>query len=169
MLRKEQSVDGDRMNEELTSLINFGFSYNNWDILPFWDNDSDAVSQEISISYSGEQLEWVVGGYYLHHANFNDFLEATGAAPFSESSASLPRSQLDAPELCRRSQSDLNFTEFRTVTREDYAFYGQATYRMNDMFAVTAGVRYQDEDQLDETSRSSAFSGSARRTTNDSK
>ena len=26
VLRKEQSVDGDRMNEESTSLINFGFS-----------------------------------------------------------------------------------------------------------------------------------------------
>ena len=166
VLRKEQSVDGDRLNEEHTSLINYGFSFNNWDILPFWDNDSDAVSQEISISYSGEQLDWVVGGYYLHHANFNDFLEATGAAPFSESSASLPRSQLNAQTL-PPFQSDLNFTEFRTVTREDYAAYGQATFRMNDMFAVTAGVRYQDEDQLDE---GGAFFGTRDpRTTNDSK
>ena len=166
VLRKEQSVDGDRLNEEHTSLINYGFSFNNWDILPFWDNDSDAVSQEISISYSGEQLDWVIGGYYLHHANFNDFLEATGAAPFSESSASLPRSQLNAQTL-PPFQSDLNFTEFRTVTREDYAAYGQATFRMNDMFAVTAGVRYQDEDQLDE---GGAFFGTRDpRTTNDSK
>ena len=55
--------------------------------------------------------------------------------------------------------SDLNFTEFRTVTREDYAFYGQATYRLNDMFAVTAGVRYQDEDQLDEGGASSSAPG----------
>ena len=166
VLRKEQSVDGDRLNEEHTSLINYGFSFNNWDILPFWDNDSDAVSQEISISYSGEQLDWVVGSYYLHHANFNDFLEATGAAPFSESSASLPRSQLNAQTL-PPFQSDLNYTEFRTVTREDYAAYGQATFRMNDMFAVTAGVRYQDEDQLDE---GGAFFGTRDpRTTNDSK
>ena len=149
VLRKEQSVDGDRLNEDLTSAITIGFSLNNWDILPFWDNDSDAVSQEISISYSGEQLEWVIGGYYLHHANFNDFLEATGAAPFSESPASLPRDQLTI-ETLPPFASDLNFTEFRTVTREDYAFYGQATYRLNDMFAVTAGVRYQDEDQFDE-------------------
>ena len=166
VLRKEQSVDGDRLNEELTSSITIGFSFNNWDILPFWDNDSDAVSQEVSISYNGEQLEWVIGGYYLHHANFNDFLEATGAAPFSESSASLPRSQLNAQTLTPFA-SDLNFTEFRTVTREDYAAYGQATFRMNDMFAVTAGVRYQDEDQLDE---GGAFFGTRPdRTTNDSK
>ena len=165
VLRKEQSVDGDRMNEESTSLINFGFSFNNWDILPFWDNDSDAVSQEISISYSGEQLDWVIGGYYLHHANFNDFLEATGSSPFSASPASLPRAQLNAQTLPPFA-SDLNFTELRTVTREDYAFYGQATYRLNDMFAVTAGVRYQDEDQLDETSQFFGIFGDGRRTTN---
>ena len=151
VLRKEQSVDGDRLTEELTSAVTIGFSLNNWDILPFWDNDSDAVSQEISISYSGEQLDWVVGGYYLHHANFNDFLEATGAAPFSASNAALPRSQLTAETLPPfQFPFHLNFTEFRTVTREDYAFYGQATYRLSDMFAVTGGVRYQDEDQFDE-------------------
>ena len=168
VLRKEQSVDGDRLNEENTALINFGFSFNNWDILPFWDNDSDAVSQEIAISYSGEQLEWVIGGYYLHHENFNDFLEATGSSPFSASPASLPRSQLNAQTL-PPFQSDLNFTEVRTVTREDYAAYGQATFRVNEMFAVTAGVRYQDEDQLDETSQFFGIFGDGRRETNDSK
>ena len=166
VLRKEQSVDGDRLNEELTSSITIGYSFNNWDILPFWDNDSDAVSQELSISYNGEQLEWVIGGYYLHHANFNDFLEATGAAPFSESSASLPRDQLTI-ETLPPFASDLNFTEFRTVTREDYAFYGQATYRLNDMFAITAGARYQDEDQFDEGG--AFFSTRPDRTTNASK
>ena len=149
VLRKEQSVDGDRLNEDLTSVNNLGISPNNWDILPFWDNDSDAVSQEINVSYDGEQLEWVIGGYYLHHANFNDFLEATGSAPFSDSPASLPRSELTS-YILPPYISHLNFNEERTVTREDYAFYGQATYRLNKMFAVTAGLRYQDEDQTDE-------------------
>ena len=167
-LRKAQSVDGDRLNEENTALINSGFSINNWDVLPFWDNDSDAVSQELSISYKGERLEWVVGGYYLHHENFNDFLEATGAAPFSASPASLPRSQLNAQTLPPFA-SDLNFTEVRTVTREDYAAYGQATFRMNDTFALTAGARYQDEDQLDETSQFFGVFGDGRRATNASK
>ena len=148
-LRKRQSVDGDRLTEELTSINHLGFSFANWDILPFWDNDSDAVSQEISISYASQEFNWVVGGYYLNHENFNDFLEATGAAPFSESPASLPREQLTI-ETLPPFRSDLNFTEFRTVTREDYAVYGQGTFRLNDTFSITAGVRYQDEDQFDE-------------------
>ena len=167
-LRKQQSVDGDRLTEDLTFINSTGWAFNNWDILPFWDNDSDAVSQEISIGYSGEQLEWVMGGYYLYHENFNDFLEATGPAPFTDSPASLPRSELTA-ETLPPFQSHLNFNEARTVTREDYAVYGQATYRFNDMFAATAGVRYQDEDQVDETSQFFGVFGDARRMTNASK
>ncbi len=167
-LKKEQSVDGDRLNENLTYINSTGYAFNNWDVLPYWDNDSDAVSQEINISYLGERLEWTLGGYYLHHENFNDFLEATGPGPFTESPASLPRSQLNAQTL-PPFQSHLNFTEVRTVTREDYAFYGQATYRLNDKFAVTAGLRYQDEDQLDETSQFFGIFGDGRRETNDSK
>jgi len=167
-LKKAQSVDGDRLNEEHTALINFGFSVNNWDVLPFWDNNSDAVSQELNLSYRGERLDWVIGGYYLYHENFNDFLEATGAAPFSVSPAALPRAQLNAQTL-PPFQSDLNFTEVRTVTREDYAAYGQATLRLNDMFALTAGGRYQDEDQLDETSQFFGVFGDGRRATNASK
>ena len=147
-LRKEQTVDGDRLTEELTSINHLGFSSANWDVLPFWDNDSDAISQEISISGSTDRFTWVVGGYYLEHENFNDFLEATGAAPFSASPASLPRERLTA-ETLPPFRSDLNFTEFRTVTRTDYAGYGQGTVRLNDRFAVTAGLRYQDEKQLD--------------------
>ena len=165
-LRKQQTVDGDRLTEELTSISHIGYSFANWDILPFWDNNSDAVSQELSISQTTEQLSWVVGGYYLKHENFNDFLEATGAAPFSESPASLPRDQLTI-ETLPPFRSDLNYTEYRTVTREDYAVYGQGTYRLNNMFSITAGLRYQNEDQFDEGGR--FFSTRADRTTDDSK
>ena len=167
-LRKEQSVDGDRLDENLTLINSTGWAFNNWDVLPFWDNDSDAVSQELSLSHGGEQLEWVMGGYYLHHENFNDFLEATGPAPFTASPASLPRSELTAATL-PPFQSHLNFNEARSVTREHYALYGQATYRLDDRFAVTAGVRYQDERQVDESSRFFGVFGDTRRTTEASK
>ena len=167
-LRKRQSVDGDRLTEELTSINNTGWAFNNWDVLPFWDNDSDAISQEISIGYRGEQVNWVLGGYYLDHENLNDFLEATGAAPFSASPAALPREQLTAATLPPFA-SDLNFTEFRTVTRKDYAVYGQGTLRLNDRVSLTAGLRYQDEDQTDESTQFFGVFGSRRSETNDSK
>ena len=153
-LEKEQSVDGDRLNEALISIdINglgiFGVPPNNWDVLPFWDNDSDSVSQEVNLSYRGAQLDWVVGAYYLHHENFNHFLEANGPAPFTDYEDAVVNNPSAAtlPPFA----SVLSFVEARTLTRDDYAFYGQATWRFNDMFAVTAGGRHQQEDQLDES------------------
>ena len=149
-LRKRQSVDGDRLTEALTRVDSIGFGQANvWDALPFWDNDSDAVSQELSLVWDGDPLRWVVGGYYLNHANFNDFLEANGAGPFAESPASRPRQELNAQTL-PPFQSDLNFAEYRTVTRKDYALYGQGAYRLNEALSLTAGLRYQNERQLDE-------------------
>ncbi len=148
-LRKEQSVDGDRLTERLTAIAHLGYAFANWDVLPFWDNNSDAISQEINFSRTTDSFDWVVGGYYLEHENFNDFLEATGSAPFSASPAALPRAQLTATTL-PPFMSDLNFTEYRTVTRQDYALYGQGTWRPSERIALTAGLRYQNEEQLDE-------------------
>mgnify|MGYP007000185197 CR=1 len=100
------------------------FSPDNWDVLPFWDNNSEATSQEIVLTYRSDSVDWVLGGYYLDHDNFNDFLEATGPAPFSAfASAVANPSVATLPPF----QSVLNFTEKRTVSREDLALYTQAT------------------------------------------
>ena len=146
-LEKEQSVDGDRLTEATIAIDTLGFFiFNNWDVLPFWDNDSEAFSQEINLSRDGERFDWVVGAYYLDHENFNDFLEATAPAPFSASAAALAN---PSPATLPPFMSALLFNEARTVEREDLAIYAQGTYQINDRFAVTAGVRWQDEDQRD--------------------
>lgn len=146
-LEKRQGVDGDRLSETTFALDRLGFGFpDNWDVLQFWDNDSDAFSQELNFTYESDRFDVVVGGYYLWHKNFNDFLEATGAAPFAASAAALAN---PGPATLPPFASVLNFVEARTVTRNDFAAYGQATFRINDMFAITGGVRYQDEDQRD--------------------
>ena len=148
-LSKTQTVDGDRMNEALTSIDILGFFVTtaNWDVLTFWDNDSDAFSQELSLSYSGESVEWVVGGYYLDHENFNHFLEANGPSPFSDS---IPALMDPGPDTLPPFMSVLNFVEARTVTREDWAAYAQIRFGLSDRLSLIAGGRYQSEDQLDE-------------------
>jgi iron complex outermembrane recepter protein len=147
-LEKEQTVDGDRLTEALASYNITGFSTANWDVLSFWDNESSSFTQELNVIFNGDQLDWVVGAYYLDHENFNHFLEATGPSPFSDSIDALANPSVDTlPPFA----SVLNFVEARTVTREDSAVYGQLTYRLNDVFAVTGGVRYQKEDQTDES------------------
>lgn len=147
-LEKSQSVDGDRLTESTIAIDTRGFfQFSNWDVLPFWDNNSEAFSQELSLNYTSERLDWVAGVYYLYHENFNDFLEAAGPAPFSDSAAALANpTPLTLPPF----NSVLLFNEFRTVTRRDRAVYGQATLRLNERVALTAGARWQDEDQTDE-------------------
>ncbi|MBI1732097.1 MAG: TonB-dependent receptor [Gammaproteobacteria bacterium] len=151
-LEKDQSVDGDRLNEALTNidvlgLSIFGVPASNWDVLPFWINDSDAVSEEVNFTYDGDDVDWVLGAYYLHHENFNHFLEANGPTPFSdfEDAVNNP-SVVTLPPFA----SVLNFVEERTLARDDWAVYGQATFHFTDKLAVTTGGRYQGEEQLDE-------------------
>ena len=148
-MEKRQSVDGDRLNEALTSIDILGFFVTtaNWDVLTFWDNDSEAFSQELNVSYVGESVDWTVGGYYLDHENFNHFLEANGPAPFSDSIDALAN---PGPDTLPPFQSVLNFVEARTVSREDWAAYGQVRFHLNDRVSVLAGGRYQEEDQRDE-------------------
>jgi len=148
-LEKRQSVDGDRMNESLIAvdIIGFFVTTANWDVLTFWDNDSDAFSQELNLSYSGDSVDWVVGAYYLDHKNFNHFLEANGPAPFSDS---IPALADPSPITLPPFQSVLNFVEARTVTREDWATYAQARFHVGERATIVAGGRYQSEDQLDE-------------------
>ena len=147
-LEKEQGVDGDRLTEDTFALDLYGFySYNNWDVLTFWDNDSEAFSQEFSFVYSADKLSLTGGIYYLEHENSNYYLEATGPAPFSDY---IPALSNPGPDTLPPFQSVLNFVEERTVTRTNKAIYGQATYEITDDLMLTAGLRYQDETLEDE-------------------
>ncbi len=163
-LYKNQTVDGDRLNEALTSVNITGFAFANWDVLPFWDNNSNAFSQEFNVLYRGDKLDWVLGAYYLDHENFNYFLEATFASPFS---AWVDELADPSPITLPPFNSALNFVESRTVTRKDSALYGQFTYHINDRFALTAGGRYQEEDQTDEAVQFFGIFGTSVQKTND--
>ncbi|MFQ5548111.1 MAG: TonB-dependent receptor [Woeseia sp.] len=148
-LEKKQSVDGDRLNEDLTSIDVPGLLVTtaNWDVLTFWDNDSDAISQELTVSYAGDGFNWLIGAYYLDHENFNHFLEATGPTPFSDSEAALANpNETTLPPF----MSVLNFVEARTLTREDLAGFVQFGVDLSEQVTARAGVRYQDEEQVDE-------------------
>ncbi len=164
-LEKEQTTDGDRLSEDTIAIDRLGFfSPDNWDVLPFWDNNSEATSQEIVLSYKGDKIDWVLGGYYLDHDNYNDFLEATGSAPFSASASAVANPSVATLPPFR---SVLNFTETRTVSREDLALYTQATFRLTDKMAVTAGIRWQDEKQTDFGEQFFGIFGPFSRDTND--
>lgn len=145
-LEKEQTLDGDRLTTDLVSTNLTGFGPANFDLLLYWDNDSDAFSQEINVTSSGERLDWVLGAYYLDHENFNDFLEAVGPGSPADFQFQLEN---PSPETLPPFQAPLEFVETRTLTREDSAVYGQLTYRFNDSAALTLGGRYQRDKSTD--------------------
>ena len=80
-LSKNQTMDGDRLTENLVSIDLTGFGPANFDLLPFWDNESQVFSQELNLLGSGNRVDWIAGLYYLYHRNRNYFLEAVGPAP----------------------------------------------------------------------------------------
>ncbi len=136
-LSKQQTVDGDRLNEDDISVANiFGGPPSNWDILPFWNNDSDVFSQEFSLTSSSDTIDWVVGAYYLDHENVDDFLEAAAASPFSDFEDDIVTA--------------LNFVQTRTVTHENWAVFGQVGFQLSDSITLRVGGRYQDDDLLDQ-------------------
>lgn len=145
-LEKEQTEDGDRLTTDLVAVNLTGFYPANFDLLLYWNNNSDAFSQEINVTASGDRLDWVLGAYYLDHENFNDFLEAVGPGTPADY-----QFQLDnpSPETLPPFQPPLEFVETRTLTRQDSALYGQLTYRFSDRAAFTFGGRYQRDKSTD--------------------
>ncbi len=145
-LDKQQSLDGDRLTSDLTAVNLTGFFPANFDYLPYWDNNSEAFSQEVALTGGNAQMDWVLGLYYFDHENDNDFLEAVGPGSVEDF-----REQLDnpGPDTLPPFQAPLEFVETRVVTREDSAVYGQATYRFSDRVAATLGARYQRDKSRD--------------------
>lgn len=144
-LEKEQTMDGDRLTSALTAVNLTGFYDSNFDILPFWDNNSNAVSHELNFQKSTDKLDWVVGAYYLDHENDTYFLEAIapGEPEF------YPQLDNPSPETLPPFTLPLEFVEDRTLTRKDSAIYAQFTYRTNEKMALTMGARYQEDESKD--------------------
>lgn len=149
-LRKRQTVDGDRLTEDLVSVDLTGFGPANFDLLPFWDNDSEVLSQEVNVAGSRRRLDWVLGLYYLRHVNENYFLEAVGPAPVNQFAEQLAN---PSPETLPPFTTPLEFVEDRQLTRQDTAVFGQATLRLSDRLTLTLGGRYQRDRSTDETTQ----------------
>lgn len=145
-LDKQQRLDGDRLTSDLTAVNLTGFYAANFDYLPYWDNNSEAFSQELALTGGTSQMDWVFGLYYLDHENDNDFLEAVGPGSVDDY-----RDQLNnpGPDTLPPFQPPLEFVETRGLTREDSAAYGQVTYRFNQRWAGTLGARYQRDESRD--------------------
>lgn len=94
------------------------------------DTENDLFTQEFNLSYQGEKSYWIAGIYYL----------------------SEDLKQLNSLDIYRELRNDPTFGAFAAETFYDtdietdaIAVFGQVDYQLDDMFTITAGLRYTDE------------------------
>ncbi len=149
-LKKDQSLDGDRLTEDLVTVDLTGFGAANFDLLPIWNNNSRAFSQEVSLLGNSERTSWVAGLYYLKHRNDNFFVELVGPAPVSAFQQQIAN---PSPTTLPPFQPPLEFVEDREVTRTDSAAYGQLNYPVRPKLTLSFGGRYQIDRATDQTTQ----------------
>ena len=122
------SITGD-FDADLTFLKDLDFTSNGW--LKF-DNDvtSDSFSTELRISSNGEgRFDWVIGGIYADDELHQLFGVRGGPDIF-----------LGLPDDFPIDTGDLVFKA------ESFAFFGNASWHVNDQFTLMLGGRYSNDD-----------------------
>lgn len=105
---------------------------------PNREEDAEQVSQEFQLAYDGDRLSWLAGAFYFKESNDiatvspEGFLLPNGSAPFYPPANGVG--------------TILPFVNGANVEMTSYAVFGEATYRFNDQWSATAGLRYTDED-----------------------
>ncbi|SFG27256.1 iron complex outermembrane recepter protein [Novosphingobium sp. CF614] len=143
-LHSEQAWDADALDTDLFfaqtySPLSFtGYTY---DHVALWQADTKSWSQEINIaSNTAGPLSWVAGAVYLWSKNSQYINEYKGSDD-----------DFLRPPLAMNTAYDdaavgfLTYAELSSITREDYAFYAQATYALTDKLKLTGGARYNHD------------------------
>ena len=112
------------------------------------DLTQDQVSQEFQLSGTslGGRLEWIGGLFY-----FNENAEDTQDVPFYQPVIAQP----DGTFV--RIPGGFSFVSFISQETESYAAYGQGTWRFDDRWSATAGLRYTDEEKTLDSWLTGAF------------
>jgi iron complex outermembrane recepter protein len=91
------------------------------------------VTEEVRLaSPTGSRLEWLVGGFYTHESSANyqtvPAFNMTTGQPLTPPYNLLATLQLPS-------------------TYQEYAFFGNTTFHLNDIFALSGGIRYSHNNQ----------------------
>ena len=110
--------------------------------------EQDQLSQELQLggSAAAGRLEWITGLFYFHEdaqdlqdIPFYQPVIATGGGSFV------------------RVPGGFSFTSFVSQETQSFAAYGQGTYRLNDRWSATAGLRYTNEEKTLDSAVDGAF------------
>ncbi|MCJ2182306.1 TonB-dependent receptor [Novosphingobium sp. 1949] len=144
-LHSEQAWDSDGLDSDLFYAETYnaatygGYTY---DHVPLWRSDTKSWTQEINAtSNTNGPLSWVVGAVYLHSKNSQYINEYNGSDDDGLRSALPVDTAWDDDAV-----QYLSYAELSSITRKDYAFYGQASYAITPDLKLTAGARYNHDE-----------------------
>ena len=139
-----QQEDSDR-----STFAQLGF----YDAVAAWNTHVHNYTQELDfLSPQGSKFEWIVGLFGLYQTSKQYVVEFGGSTPPTPALLTIP------PGITNNPPPNLNYGNVSHVLRRSYSIFGQATYHVSDVFRVTAGVRYNNDDFKDNSYNFSAFS-----------
>jgi iron complex outermembrane receptor protein len=98
---------------------------------------AEQFSQEFQLTYSSERIDWLAGAFY--------FYETIDVSNVARDGYSLPNGT--APFYPREGgEAILMFQNGATVDNTSYAVFGEGTYKFNEQWSATAGLRYTYEE-----------------------
>lgn len=104
-----------------------------------------SFSQEVRlVSPSGGSFEWLAGGYYLHTDVERGDRGRKAEFELQPAAALIPLSPALPAQIVLGQPGDMGFQDARASSKY-FALFGQATYRLSELFALTAGLRGQTE------------------------
>jgi iron complex outermembrane receptor protein len=110
---------------------------------PLFDStDLQVFSQEIRFGSSGEgPFQWLAGAFYQQvDRNYGQNLPTPGYDALSQALVGADSSDFGSPP-------DTPFFSDLTYDFQQFALFGEATYRFSPQWAVTGGLRYYDFDE----------------------
>jgi iron complex outermembrane receptor protein len=109
------------------------------------DTDLSVFSQEVRLASTGEgPFQWLVGAFYQQSdRDYGQTLPTPGYDALTQALIGLDSSDFNAPP-------DTPFYSRLTYDFQQFALFGEATYRFSAQWALTGGLRYYDyeEDRL---------------------
>ncbi|MCE7798004.1 TonB-dependent receptor [Sphingobium sufflavum] len=138
-LHSEQSWDGDGLNTTLFFPVSGNTS--RYDHVALWQQDTESYTSELNLAtHMNGPLNFVLGGVYLWSKN-NQYINEYRA---NNLLIQRPALSQDTSSTDPRVQ-DLTYAELSSITREQYAFFGQATYDITSQLKLTGGIRYNHD------------------------
>lgn len=115
-------------------------------LITFRDTQAgESFSQELRlVSPSGGTIEWLAGGYYLDTKFERGDRGRTAMFEIQPAAALLALSPALPPQVVQGQPGDKGYQDSR-ASSEYFALFGQATYKLSDLFSLTAGLRWQTE------------------------